>query len=174
VKLVGVASRRNWNWTKVVNTSARAAGQRLPPANRAVTGGRRSLVYGTPFWNFVSSSREWIEQTKAGWKAARFGRIPGDAKEFILLPERVVVRAAGCPSDLGQASKGSPASRRRYDGGDRRRWTALRHETPCERGNEGTRWRGSTAEETGARGTEIRNPRCTNRHAVLKTQDRTG
>jgi len=37
-------------------------------------------------WNFVSSSRERIEQAKADWTAGRFGKIPGDDKEFIPLP----------------------------------------------------------------------------------------
>ena len=46
------------------------------------------------FWNFVSSSRERIELAKADWKAERFGKVPGDEKEFIPLPEeRVSVRA---------------------------------------------------------------------------------
>ncbi|HEX6321479.1 MAG TPA: pirin family protein [Burkholderiales bacterium] len=38
------------------------------------------------WWNFVSSSRERIEQAKADWKAGRFGGVPGD-DEFIPLPE---------------------------------------------------------------------------------------
>ena len=38
------------------------------------------------WWNFVSSSRERIEQAKADWKSGRFARVPGDA-EFIPLPE---------------------------------------------------------------------------------------
>jgi redox-sensitive bicupin YhaK (pirin superfamily) len=38
------------------------------------------------WWNFVSSSKERIEQAKADWKAGRFGGVPGDA-EFIPLPE---------------------------------------------------------------------------------------
>jgi len=38
------------------------------------------------WWNFVSSSRERIEQAKADWKAGRFAPVPGDA-EFIPLPE---------------------------------------------------------------------------------------
>lgn len=39
------------------------------------------------FWNFVSSSRERINQAKEDWKALRFGLIPGDDQEFIPLPE---------------------------------------------------------------------------------------
>jgi redox-sensitive bicupin YhaK (pirin superfamily) len=37
------------------------------------------------WWNFVSSSRERIEQAKADWQAGRFGSIPGET-EFIPLP----------------------------------------------------------------------------------------
>ncbi len=48
------------------------------------------------YWNFVSSSRERIEQAKEDWKAGRFGTVPGDEREFIPLPEnRPVTRAAG-------------------------------------------------------------------------------
>ncbi|GAB5373985.1 MAG: pirin family protein [Acuticoccus sp.] len=52
------------------------------------------LVGGAPmdgpryiWWNFVSSRRERIEQAKAEWKAGRFDTVPGDAEEFIPLPE---------------------------------------------------------------------------------------
>jgi len=47
-------------------------------------------AFSTPrhvFWNFVSSSRDRINQAKADWKAQRFPTIPGDDKEFIPLPE---------------------------------------------------------------------------------------
>lgn len=40
------------------------------------------------WWNFVSSRKERIEQAKADWKAGRFGKVPGDDKEFIPLPEQ--------------------------------------------------------------------------------------
>jgi len=39
------------------------------------------------WWNFVSSSKERIEQAKADWKEGRFGKIAGD-DEFIPLPEK--------------------------------------------------------------------------------------
>lgn len=39
------------------------------------------------WWNFVSSSKDRIEQAKQDWVAGRFGRIAGD-DEFIPLPER--------------------------------------------------------------------------------------
>jgi redox-sensitive bicupin YhaK (pirin superfamily) len=39
------------------------------------------------WWNFVSSSKERIEQAKADWRDGRFAKVPGDP-EFIPLPER--------------------------------------------------------------------------------------
>jgi hypothetical protein len=38
------------------------------------------------WWNFVSSSKERIEQAKADWKAGRFAHVPNE-HEFIPLPE---------------------------------------------------------------------------------------
>jgi redox-sensitive bicupin YhaK (pirin superfamily) len=85
------------------------AGDRL--ALRAGPGGARLLLLGGAamdgprflFWNFVSSSRERIEQAKADWKAARFGKVPGDEHEFIPLPEDRVRADA-------RLSEGSPTS----------------------------------------------------------------
>lgn len=52
------------------------------------------ILGGTPleqprhlWWNFVASSQERIEQAKQDWKEGKFGKIPGDDKEFIPLPE---------------------------------------------------------------------------------------
>jgi hypothetical protein len=39
------------------------------------------------WWNFVSSSRERIEQAKEDWAQGRFRAVPGET-EFIPLPER--------------------------------------------------------------------------------------
>lgn len=39
------------------------------------------------WWNFVSSRRERIEQAKEEWRTGRFDTVPGDADEFIPLPE---------------------------------------------------------------------------------------
>jgi len=57
-------------------------------------GGRVMLLGGAAFatrryvwWNFVSSSRERINQAKADWKAGRFPKVPGDEAEFIPIPE---------------------------------------------------------------------------------------
>jgi redox-sensitive bicupin YhaK (pirin superfamily) len=38
------------------------------------------------WWNFVSTSRERIEQAKADWEAKRMGQVPGET-EFIPLPK---------------------------------------------------------------------------------------
>ena len=38
------------------------------------------------WWNFVSSSKDRIEQAKADWTSGRFGLVPGDEREFIPLP----------------------------------------------------------------------------------------
>jgi redox-sensitive bicupin YhaK (pirin superfamily) len=58
------------------------------------SGGRAMLMGGqaftTPrhvFWNFVSSSRDRLNQAKEDWKALRFPLIPGDDQEFIPIPE---------------------------------------------------------------------------------------
>ncbi|WP_336986017.1 pirin family protein [Altererythrobacter aquiaggeris] len=56
-------------------------------------GGRVMLLGGEAFatkrhawWNFVSSSRERIDQAKQDWQAARFPTVPGDSEEFIPIP----------------------------------------------------------------------------------------
>lgn len=38
------------------------------------------------YWNFVSSSKETLEQAKLDWKEQRFPKVPGDDKEFVPLP----------------------------------------------------------------------------------------
>jgi redox-sensitive bicupin YhaK (pirin superfamily) len=60
---------------------------------RAKTPLKAMLMGGEPldgprhlWWNFVSSSKERIEQAKDDWRDGRFGTIPGDDKEFIPLP----------------------------------------------------------------------------------------
>ncbi len=40
------------------------------------------------WWNFVSSRPERIEQAKQEWAQGRFDTVPGDAEEFIPLPQR--------------------------------------------------------------------------------------
>ncbi|GHC03824.1 pirin family protein [Thermomonas carbonis] len=62
---------------------------------RAKTPLKAMLLGGEPldgprhmWWNFVSSSKERIEQAKHDWDEGRFGLIPGDDVERIPLPER--------------------------------------------------------------------------------------
>jgi redox-sensitive bicupin YhaK (pirin superfamily) len=66
-----------------------------PMVLRSDRGGKIMLLGGEAFtshryvyWNFVSSSRDRIEQAKEDWKAGRFATVPGDDEEFIPLPER--------------------------------------------------------------------------------------
>ena len=62
---------------------------------RAKTSLKAMLFGGEPldaprhmWWNFVSSSKDRIEQAKRDWEAGAFGLIPGDDVERIPLPER--------------------------------------------------------------------------------------
>jgi redox-sensitive bicupin YhaK (pirin superfamily) len=63
------------------------------PRLRAGSDARVMLLGGAPldgerhiWWNFVSSSRERIEQAKRDWKEGRFPPVPGET-EYIPLPE---------------------------------------------------------------------------------------
>jgi redox-sensitive bicupin YhaK (pirin superfamily) len=64
------------------------------PRLRAKTPVKAMLLGGEPldaprhmWWNFVSSSKDRIEQAKLDWLEGRFGAVPGET-EFIPLPER--------------------------------------------------------------------------------------
>jgi redox-sensitive bicupin YhaK (pirin superfamily) len=59
-----------------------AGGARLMLMGGAAFATRRYV-----FWNFVSSSRDRINQAKDDWKAMRFPLVPGDDQEFIPLPQ---------------------------------------------------------------------------------------
>ncbi len=68
-------------------------GERITLRARAGSGTRLMLLGGEPldgkrhiWWNFVSSSRERIEQAKEDWRAGRFARVP-EEREYIPLPE---------------------------------------------------------------------------------------
>lgn len=70
-------------------------GRGTTPRLRARTPVKAMLMGGEPldaprhvWWNFVSSSRERIEQARQDWLAGRFGLVPGDEQEFIPLPEK--------------------------------------------------------------------------------------
>jgi redox-sensitive bicupin YhaK (pirin superfamily) len=65
-----------------------------PVTVSARTASRVVLLGGEPmdgprhiWWNFVSSSKERIEQAKADWQAGRFAPVPGET-DFVPLPER--------------------------------------------------------------------------------------
>jgi redox-sensitive bicupin YhaK (pirin superfamily) len=63
-------------------------------------GGRVMLLGGEAFktrrhvwWNFVSSSRERIEQAKDDWNNFRFPKVPGDELEYIPIPAKPLTRS---------------------------------------------------------------------------------
>jgi redox-sensitive bicupin YhaK (pirin superfamily) len=88
----------------VVSGEIEAAGEKYPAgilavaendrefAIHAVTDSRVMIIGGSPlgkryiWWNFVSPSKERMEQAKRDWRAGRFGTVPGD-DEFIPLPD---------------------------------------------------------------------------------------
>jgi len=57
------------------------------PSRIMLLGGEAFATRRHVFWNFVSSSRDRINQAKEDWKARRFPLVPGDEEEFIPLPE---------------------------------------------------------------------------------------
>ncbi|GAA4053004.1 pirin family protein [Parerythrobacter jejuensis] len=63
-------------------------------------GGRIMLLGGEAFatkrhvwWNFVSSSKDRIEQAKDDWNKGRFPTVPGDDKEYIPIPGQPLTRS---------------------------------------------------------------------------------
>ena len=83
------------SWGDVTLVGAQMAVQagESAPSVRAKTASRLMLFGGAPldgerhlWWNFVSSSRERIEQAKADWAAQRFDKVAGGDQEFIPLP----------------------------------------------------------------------------------------
>jgi redox-sensitive bicupin YhaK (pirin superfamily) len=56
-------------------------------ARLMLMGGQAFTTRRYVFWNFVSSSRDRINQAKEDWKALRFALVPDDDQEFIPLPE---------------------------------------------------------------------------------------
>ena len=68
------------------------------PAFRLDKDAHVMLIGGDPvgkrhiWWNFVSSSKERIEQAKRDWTDGAFGKVAGDEEEFVPLPpERLLV-----------------------------------------------------------------------------------
>ena len=56
-------------------------------ARLMLLGGEKMDGHRFIWWNFVSSSRERIEQAKRDWQEQRLGQVPGET-EFIPLPEK--------------------------------------------------------------------------------------
>ena len=72
----------------------------VPMTLRASTDARVMLLGGEAFktprhvwWNFVSSSRDRINQAKDDWRNSRFPTVPGDDKESIPIPEIPLTRS---------------------------------------------------------------------------------
>ena len=91
VMLVGGEAKIDGIALKLYELSVLKPGQ--PMTLESASGGRVMLLGGEAFttrrhawWNFVSSSRERIEQAKQDWREGRFPKVPGDAEEFIPLP----------------------------------------------------------------------------------------
>ena len=69
----------------------------------ASSGGARVMLLGGEafatkrhvWWNFVSSSRDRIEQAKHDWQQGRFDKVPGDEEEYIPLPEKPLTNTEG-------------------------------------------------------------------------------
>ncbi|HVV84177.1 MAG TPA: pirin family protein [Kofleriaceae bacterium] len=64
-----------------------------PITAHAIAASRVALIGGAPldgprhiFWNFVSSSRDRLEQAKRDWRDHRFPSIPGDDTDLVPLP----------------------------------------------------------------------------------------
>ena len=56
------------------------------PVRAMLLGGEALATKRHVWWNFVSSSRDRINQAKEDWQARRFPLVPGDEKEFIPIP----------------------------------------------------------------------------------------
>jgi redox-sensitive bicupin YhaK (pirin superfamily) len=88
-----VEGELSWGDVTLVATQMAVQAGESAPALRAKAASRVMLFGGAPldgerhlWWNFVSSSRDRIEQAKADWTAQHFGKVVGDEQEFIPLP----------------------------------------------------------------------------------------
>ena len=57
------------------------------PSRVMLLGGEAFATPRHVWWNFVSSSRDRINQAKEDWQERRFPIVPGDEKEYIPIPE---------------------------------------------------------------------------------------
>jgi redox-sensitive bicupin YhaK (pirin superfamily) len=58
-------------------------------------GGQAFTTPRHAWWNFVSSSRDRINQAKTDWKAGKFPTVPGDEQEWIPIPEVPLTQSEG-------------------------------------------------------------------------------
>ena len=92
VMLVGGEAELSGTPLALYELAVLAPGEAMVLSSRG--GGRVMLLGGEAFstkrhawWNFVSSSRERINQAKDDWREDRFPKIPGDSEEYIPLPD---------------------------------------------------------------------------------------
>ena len=57
------------------------------PSRLMLLGGEAFATPRHVWWNFVSSSRDRINQAKQDWRSGAFPLVPGDSEEFIPLPD---------------------------------------------------------------------------------------
>jgi len=57
------------------------------PSRLMLLGGEAFATPRHVWWNFVSSSRDRINQAKQDWRSGAFPLVPGDTEEFIPLPD---------------------------------------------------------------------------------------
>lgn len=98
VMLVGGEARVDGNALGLYQLAVLAPGKAMRLASDA--GGRIMLLGGAPldsprhvWWNFVSSSRERINQAKHDWSEGRFPKVPGDEDEIIPIPQVPLTRS---------------------------------------------------------------------------------
>ncbi|MFA5507725.1 MAG: pirin family protein [Vulcanimicrobiota bacterium] len=70
----------------VLRPGAQVTIKALEPTRLTLLGGEAMDGPRYIWWNFVSSSRERLEQAKEDWRLGRFAPVPGDSEEFIPLP----------------------------------------------------------------------------------------
>ena len=98
VMLVGGKASLDGTPLRLYGLTILAPGAAMQLTSKA--GGRVMLLGGEAFrtprhvwWNFVSSSRERINQAKDDWRQGRFPKVPGDTEEFIPIPDVPLTRS---------------------------------------------------------------------------------
>ena len=85
--VIAVAGQEYREGTMLIARTGADVLLRANVASRVMVVGGEPLGQRHIWWNFVSSSKERIEQAKRDWTEGRMGKVPGD-DEFIPLPER--------------------------------------------------------------------------------------